>query len=59
MTAARQHVTDCLSRRIFGHLPQATAKQAQASWRTASAAARDCVEEIERIVAVEAGRGAS
>lgn len=52
----RQHVADCLSRRIFAHLPQATAKQAQSSWRIAAAAADDCVGEIVRIVDVAAPR---
>lgn len=48
----RQHLTYCLARVVFAHLPHSTAKEAQAAWRTADRIAADAVAELERIVRV-------
>jgi len=44
-----------IARAIFAHLPQATSKEAQVSWKLAEKIAKDVVAEGERVRRVEAG----
>lgn len=53
---SRQQLIDDLARTTFAHLPHSTAKEAQAAWRAADRIAVAVVDELARIVRVEAGR---
>ncbi len=56
MTMSRSALTDALAQIVFEQLPSSTAKEAQAAWRAADRIAVAVVDELARIVRVEAGR---